>query len=114
MQLVQMLAAGSAISGVTWADVDNMNAEHAQEHRNVGKQETVELLKANSVAAAAAVRAMTDEQLDRAAPVSLNWGAPLTTQYFIEEHPLRHSYQHLASIREALGADRLSNASTSS
>jgi hypothetical protein len=47
---------------------------------------------------------LTDGELDRAAPVSLHWDAPLTTQYFIEGHPLGHAYQHLASIRAAVGA----------
>jgi hypothetical protein len=35
--------------------------------------------------------------------VSLNADAPLTAQFFIEDHALRHSFQHLASIRSALG-----------
>ncbi len=45
-------------------------------------------------------RVFTDEQLDRAAPVSLNADAPLTTQFFIEDHALRHSWRHLAKIKE--------------
>jgi hypothetical protein len=35
--------------------------------------------------------------------VSLNADAPLTTQFFIEDHALRHSFHHLARIRAALG-----------
>ena len=68
----------------------------------MGKDETVALLRQNSRAAAAAVRAFTDEQLDRAAAVSLNGDAPLTTQFFIEDHALRHSWHHLAKIRRAV------------
>ena len=45
---------------------------------------------------------LTDEQLDLAAPVSLNADAPLTTQFFIEDHALRHSYYHTMRIKEAL------------
>jgi hypothetical protein len=56
----------------------------------------------NSVAAAAAIRALSDEQLDQAAPVSLNSDAPLTCQFFLEDHAVRHSYHHLARIRRAL------------
>jgi len=48
------------------------------------------------------VRAMSDEELDRANKVSLNGDAPLTTQFFIEDHALRHSWHHLAKIRAAL------------
>jgi hypothetical protein len=53
--------------------------------------------------AANAVRAFTDEELDRAAPFSLSFGAPVTAQFVIEDHALRHSWHHLARIRAALG-----------
>ena len=82
--------------------VADMNAKHAHEHAAVGKQDTIELLRRNSHAAAEAVRAFSDEQLDRAAPVSLNADAPLTTQFLIEDHALRHSWHHLAKIKAAL------------
>ena len=67
------------------------------------KAATLELLRRNSVEAAAAVRAFTDEELDRAAPFSLSFGAPVTAQFVIEDHALRHSWHHLARIRTALG-----------
>jgi hypothetical protein len=54
-------------------------------------------------ALAALVEGFSDAELDNAAQVSLNADAPLTTQFFIEDHALRHSFQHLESIREALG-----------
>ena len=41
----------------------------------------------------------TDEQLDRAASVSLNGGAPLTAQFLIEVHALRHSWHHLTKMK---------------
>jgi hypothetical protein len=99
VDLIQVLASGKAIEGVTMDMVDQMNAEHADTQGNCSKTETLELLKQNSALAAEAVRALSDEQLDKAAPISLNWGAHLTTQYFIEEHPISHSFAHLASIR---------------
>jgi hypothetical protein len=34
--------------------------------------------------------------------VSFYADAPLTCQFFIEDHALRHSYHHLAKIRAAL------------
>ena len=40
-----------------------------------------------------------DEELDRAAPVSLNSDAPLTCQFMLEDHAVRHSYHHLDRIR---------------
>jgi hypothetical protein len=68
--------------------------------------DALELLRQNSAAAAAAVRAFSDEQLAQAAPVSLYADAPLTCQFYIEDHALRHSYHHLAKIRAALGAQK--------
>ena len=91
VELFQALASGKAIEGVTWDMVDQMNADHADSQGNCSKAETLELLQKNSTAAADAVRALSDEQLDKASPISLNWDAPLTTQYFIEDHPIAHN-----------------------
>jgi hypothetical protein len=103
MQLASLLAAGQPITGVTWEAVATINRDHAEENDNVPKDSALDLLEINSAAAAAAIRAFTDEQLDRAAPVSLNSDAPLTCQFFLEDHPVRHSYHHLAGIKAALG-----------
>jgi hypothetical protein len=60
------------------------------------------LLRRNSELASAAIRGLQDVQLDRAAPISLNADAPLTCQFFLEDHAVRHSYYHTAGIRRAL------------
>jgi hypothetical protein len=83
--------------------VADINAKHAHEHAGVDKAEAIEALLSRSRAAAEAVRKFSDEELDRAAPVSLNGDAPLTAQFFIEDHALRHSFHHLAKIKAALG-----------
>ena len=102
IQLTQALAAGNPIEGVTWDVVAQVNAEHAAKNDGATKEATLELLRINSAAAAAAIRELSDEQLDQAATVSLYADAPLTCQFFIEDHALRHSYHHLAKIRAAL------------
>lgn len=102
MQLAEALAAGQAVVGVTWDDIHALNAKHARENDSVTKDAALELLRRNSDAAAAGIRALSDEQLDRAAPVSLNADAPLTCQFILEDHAVRHSYHHLAAIRAAL------------
>jgi hypothetical protein len=103
VDLAQAVAAGNAVAGVTWDAVAQMNAQHAQENAGVSKQDTLTLLQQNSGAAATRVRALTDAQLDGAAAVSLNADAPLTAQFLIEDHALRHSFHHLATIKAALG-----------
>lgn len=102
IDLARQIASGKAIAGLTWDAVAELNARHANEHAAAGRQETIELLRRNSKTAADAVRAFTDEELDRSAPVSLNADAPLTAQFVIEDHALRHSFHHLAKMRAAL------------
>jgi len=102
IQLAQTVGGGKPVAGVTWDTVHEMNARHAKEHDAVTKETVLDLLKHNSRAAAAAIRALSDEELDQAAPVSLNSDAPLTCQYMLEDHAVRHSYHHLARIQAAL------------
>jgi len=102
IELAQKLAAGKPVEGVTWEMVHAMNAKHAAEYDTVTKRVALDLLAQSSTAAAAAIRALSDEQLDRAAPVSLNSDAPLTCQFMLEDHAVRHSFHHLATIRAAL------------
>ncbi len=102
IELAQTVAGGKPVAGVTSDVVDEMNAGHAKENDAVTKEAALDLLRRNSSAAAAAIRALSDEELDRAAPVSLNSDAPLTCQFVLEDHAVRHSYHHLARIRAAL------------
>jgi len=102
IQLAQTLAGGKSVVGVSWDAVHEINAGHAKERDAISKAAALDLLRRNSAAAAAAIRALSDEELDRAAPVSLYSDAPLTCQFFLEDHAVRHSYHHLAAIRGAL------------
>jgi hypothetical protein len=102
IQLARTLAAGKPVEHVTWEVIHAVNARHALENDGVTKAATLELLVQNSAAAAAAIRAFGDAELARAAPVSLNANAPLTCQFMLEDHAIRHSYHHLARIRGAV------------
>jgi hypothetical protein len=104
VDLAQQIASGKPVAGVTWDAIAHMNAQHAQEHPTVNQQETVQMLRDNSKLAADRVRAFTDEQLDNAVTVSLYGDAPLTAQFFIEDHALRHSSHHLANIKAVLNS----------
>jgi hypothetical protein len=103
IDLAQKLGAGQAVEGVTWSAVHELNANHAREHANCTKQEALDLVQRNSTAAAAAVRALSDEQLDRAAGLSLNSDGPRTCQFMLEDHAVGHAWHHLLKIRKALG-----------
>jgi hypothetical protein len=103
LELAKAIAGGKPVLDLTWEVVAQLNANHAREHGGVAKSATLELLRQNSRDAAAAVRAFRDEQLDTAVPFSLTSGAPVTAQFVIEDHALRHSWHHLAGIKKALG-----------
>src|ERR1051326_575161 len=103
IDLARAIASGKAVTDVTWEAVAEMNAKHAKDNAGATKGATLDLLRKNSSQAAAAVRRFTDEELDRAAPFSLSFAAPVTAQFVLEDHALRHSWHHLARIRTALG-----------
>jgi hypothetical protein len=104
IELAQKLAAGQAVEGVTWDAVHELNANHARENANCTKEEAIDLVRRNSAAAAAAVRALSDEQLDTAAGLSLNSDGPRTCQFMLEDHAVGHAWHHLLKIRKALGS----------
>jgi hypothetical protein len=103
IDVARAIATGKAVTEVTWEAVAELNAKHAHKHAEETKSTALELLRRNSREAGNAVRAFTEEELDRAAPFSLSFGAPVTAQFVIEDHALRHSWHHLARIRTALG-----------
>jgi len=102
IELAMTVANGKAVVGLTWDTVHQINAEHARANRDAGKDQALDLLRKNAAAAAATIRGLTDEQLDRGLPVSMYSDAPLTTQFLLEDHAVRHAYHHLAKIRAAL------------
>ena len=104
IQLALTLARRRPITGITADTVNRINADHARQHDAVTKAEALDLLGRNSVAAGDAIRALSDDDLDGAASVSLYGGASLTCQFMLEDHAVRHSYHHLAVIRGAVNA----------
>jgi uncharacterized damage-inducible protein DinB len=103
IDVARAIASGRSVADVTWGGVAQLNAKHAQDNEQVAKSSALGLLRQNSREAAAAVRAFTDQELDNTAPFSLSFGAPMTAQFVIEDHAVRHSWHHLAGIRKALG-----------
>ena len=102
IQLAQQMAAGQAVAGVTWDAVHEMNAAHAREFDTVTKADALALLQKHSSAAADAVRAFTDEQLDRVVRLSLNNDDIRSCQFMLEDHAVGHAWHHLEGIRAAL------------
>jgi hypothetical protein len=102
IQIAQTIADGKPMTGLTMDDVHALNARHAAENAAVTKESALERLRTNSTAAAAAIRALSDQQLTNAAPASLYSDAPVTCQFVLEDHAVRHSYHHLARLKRAV------------
>jgi hypothetical protein len=109
IQLGRKLASGQSITDITMPDIHALNAKHAAEFSAITREAALELLERNSAAAAAAIRAFTDDALAQAAPVSLYADAPLTCQFLLEDHAVRHSYHHTRAIAEALRSQETSS-----
>jgi len=103
VDLARTIASGTPVKDVTWEIVAEMNGKHARENAGVTKAAALSLLQENSREAAEGVRRFTDAELDTAAPFSLSFDAPMTAQFVLEDHAVRHAWHHLARIRAAIG-----------
>jgi DinB superfamily len=102
MDVALTVAKGQPVIGVTWEKVAEINAAHAKENAGVTKAAALALLSKNSQEAAKAIRGFTDLELDTMAPFSLSFDAPMTAQFVLEDHAVRHAWHHVARIRSAL------------
>jgi hypothetical protein len=103
MDAARTIASGKAMTDVTWDVIAQVNAQHAKENAAVSKQDALDLLRRNSQEAAAGIRHFNDAELETAASFGLSYGAPMTAQFVLEDHAVRHSWHHLYRIRAALG-----------
>lgn len=96
------LAAGGSMGNFNRAMLDEMNARHAQEHAGATKAETLTLFRKGAATAAATIRGMSDEQLDRRATVFADAPA-MTVEQFLTGALVRHIDEHAGSIRKTVG-----------
>lgn len=80
--------------------LDEGNAQHAREYANVGKQETLERLRANRPTFLQQLRNLDDQQLNHTAGIV--GGNELTVLQMIEGAGIYHTADHLQSIRETI------------
>ena len=100
--IVEKVAKGQPLPGLTMDMIHANNARHAKEQANVTKAETLALLKANGGKASAIVRGLSDAELDRSA--SLLGGMPaITAAQAIEAVLINHVNEHLASMKATIG-----------
>jgi uncharacterized damage-inducible protein DinB len=100
MGLVELVANGGDVPPITMDMFHANNAQHAQEHASCTRDEVLEILKRDGTAAAEKLRGLSDEQLDRSAPMAFAGGAQMSAVQLVEGILLAHPAQHLASIKE--------------
>ena len=101
---VRAAAAGEALPEITMADVDRINAERAAANAGCGKAEALARLRATGPAAAALVRGLRDEDLERTAPFALFGGAEVSVHTLIERVLIGDPQGHLPSLQAAARA----------
>lgn len=102
LRIVKTLATGQSIPNFTMDMLHEMNAKHAKEQAGCAKAETLALHEKGAAAAAAAVRGLSDAELDRKGTVLAGMPA-MSTQQAIESILINHVNDHMGSIRKTVG-----------
>lgn len=100
LEWLSRMARGEAVTD-TAEGIDDDNAAHAERAATVGRVETVALLAANGAPLEEALRALSDEELDRTAPFGPAGGQQLPTAA-LAAVAARHAREHLAHARTAV------------
>jgi hypothetical protein len=90
-------------AGFTRAALDQMNAQHAKEHANCTRAETVALFRKGAATASAMVRGLDDAQLAKSGTVFSDV-PPMTAEQLIMMGLVGHIDEHMGSIRKTVGA----------
>jgi hypothetical protein len=101
--IVTALAAGQPLGTFTGAMLDSMNAQHARDHAECTKAETLALHRKGVATAAAVVRGLSDDQLARQGTVFTD-APPMTVEQMIAGALINHIDEHYGSIRRTIGA----------
>jgi hypothetical protein len=105
MDVIYLALKGEPIMDVTWEKVAAINAAHARANPVPDRAVALALLQRNAREAAQGVRILTGEELSRAVPCALAYGATVSIQFIIEDHPLRHPWHHMARMRSVIMED---------
>jgi hypothetical protein len=101
-RFVEMLAKGQPLPPLSQEMIDQLNAEHAREHASCTRADTLAMLRANSASTTTMLRGLSDEQLDRSAPMPLLGGASVSAEQFASGLLVQSVQEHVDSIRAAL------------
>jgi len=99
--LIRAMSAGAEFPSLSMEMIDGLNAQHAQQYANVSRDETIQALRGGGSDAAAAIRSLTDDQLNNTA-VILAGDPASTTEQAVQALFIDSTAGHLNSIRAAI------------
>jgi hypothetical protein len=102
LRWLETMASGTPVTD-SGPDIDEWNVEHAIRCADVGVVETVALLAQNGARVEAAIRQLTDDQLDRTAPFGPAGGRALPAEQMAAV-TAQHARGHLDHAREAVAS----------
>ena len=100
--IVAAVASGQWRGNFSRKMLDDMNAQHAKEHADCTKAETIALHNKGAAAAAAVLRGLSDEQLAKTGTVFTDV-PPMTAEGLVTGGLLNHIDEHIGSIRKTVG-----------
>jgi len=101
--IVTGIASGAASRGnFTRAMLDDMNAQHAKEHADCTRAETLALFKKGAAKAFGVVQGLSDDRLATSGTVFTDM-PPMTAEQLIMLGLVNHIDEHMGSIRKTVG-----------
>lgn len=100
--IMKAMVAGQSLDDFRLDRLDEFNAQHAKDYATCTKAETIELHKKSAAVAAAAIRALNDNQLAKSGTL-VTGAPPMTAEQVITSGLLNHIDEHFGSIRKTIG-----------
>jgi uncharacterized protein (TIGR03083 family) len=97
-----IVSGGPSRGNFTRAMLDAMNAQHAKEHADCRRAETLALFQKGAATASTVVRGLNDDQLAKSGTVFTD-APPMTAERLIMLGLLGHIDDHMGSIRKTVG-----------
>ena len=97
-----LVSGGPSRGAFTRAMLDGLNAQHAKEHADCTRAETLALFRKGAATASAVVRGLSDDQLATRGTVFTD-APPMTAEQLIMLGLVGHIDEHMGSIRKTVG-----------
>lgn len=101
--LAKLMVAGEKLPDLTHDVIDQMNAKHAEKHRNCTRNDVLRILRENGRAVADFVGALSEADLDRAGHIAAV-GGDVTVEQVVTVIILGNGGEHFTDVKAVAGA----------